>query len=207
MAAVAVLASDRALYRHVEQSLRDEAGIVLAGIVNSQSALLALIAKRHVDVALIHAQPGEQFTDWAASQRKVPWAVIVDELDHALILTALKHGASAVLLRSADRKEIISAIEAVTHGLVVLQRQVIGVLFDTHMSSDALSNHENSLTPRELEVLNAMADGAPNKVIARRLGISFHTAKFHVAAILEKLDADSRTEAIIKATQLGIVTL
>jgi DNA-binding NarL/FixJ family response regulator len=50
------------------------------------------------------------------------------------------------------------------------------------------------LTRRELEVLAAMADGASNKVIARRLGISFHTVKFHVAAILAKLDAESRTE-------------
>jgi DNA-binding NarL/FixJ family response regulator len=63
------------------------------------------------------------------------------------------------------------------------------------------------LTPRELEVLAAMADGASNKVIARRLGISFHTAKFHVAAILAKLDADSRTEAVARAAHLGLVML
>jgi DNA-binding NarL/FixJ family response regulator len=63
------------------------------------------------------------------------------------------------------------------------------------------------LTPRELEVLAAMADGASNKAIARRLGISFHTAKFHVAAILAKLDADTRTEAVAKAAQSGLVML
>jgi DNA-binding NarL/FixJ family response regulator len=63
------------------------------------------------------------------------------------------------------------------------------------------------LTPRELEVLAAMADGASNKAIARRLAISFHTAKFHVAAILAKLDADSRTEAVAKAAQSGLVML
>jgi DNA-binding NarL/FixJ family response regulator len=63
------------------------------------------------------------------------------------------------------------------------------------------------LTPRELEVLAAMADGASNKAIARRLDISFHTAKFHVAAILAKLDADSRTEAVARAAHLGLVML
>jgi DNA-binding NarL/FixJ family response regulator len=63
------------------------------------------------------------------------------------------------------------------------------------------------LTPRELEVLAAMADGAANKAIARRLGISFHTAKFHVAGILAKLNADSRTEAVARAAQLGLVML
>jgi DNA-binding NarL/FixJ family response regulator len=63
------------------------------------------------------------------------------------------------------------------------------------------------ITPRELEVLAAMADGASNKAIARRLGISFYTAKFHVAAILAKLNADSRTEAVTRAAQLGLVML
>jgi DNA-binding NarL/FixJ family response regulator len=66
---------------------------------------------------------------------------------------------------------------------------------------------EPLLTPRELEVLTAMADGASNKAIARRLGISFHTVKFHVAAILEKLDAESRTEAVAAAARLGLIML
>ena len=52
-----------------------------------------------------------------------------------------------------------------------------------------------------------MADGASNKAIARQMGISFHTAKFHVAAVLAKLDADSRTEAVTRAAQLGLVML
>ena len=64
-----------------------------------------------------------------------------------------------------------------------------------------------ALTPREREVLTAMADGASNKVIARRLGISFHTAKFHVASILTKLDADTRTEALARAARMGLVML
>jgi DNA-binding NarL/FixJ family response regulator len=63
------------------------------------------------------------------------------------------------------------------------------------------------LTPREREVLALLADGASNKVIARRLGISFHTAKFHVATILAKLDADSRTEAVAIAARRGLVML
>ena len=63
------------------------------------------------------------------------------------------------------------------------------------------------LTAREIEVLAALADGASNKEIARRLDISFHTVKFHVAAILDKLEAESRTEAVVKASQLEIVML
>jgi DNA-binding CsgD family transcriptional regulator len=68
-------------------------------------------------------------------------------------------------------------------------------------------NGAPSLTPREREVLAALADGASNKMIARRLGISFHTAKFHVAALLTKLDVDSRTEAVAVAARQGLVML
>jgi DNA-binding CsgD family transcriptional regulator len=66
---------------------------------------------------------------------------------------------------------------------------------------------EAGLTPREVQVLAAMADGASNKMIARRLGISFHTVKFHVASILAKLDADTRTEAVAQGARLGLVML
>jgi DNA-binding CsgD family transcriptional regulator len=63
------------------------------------------------------------------------------------------------------------------------------------------------LTARELEVLALLAEGASNKVIARRLGISAHTAKYHVASLLEKLDAVSRTDAVAHAARIGVLHL
>ena len=63
------------------------------------------------------------------------------------------------------------------------------------------------LTPRELEVLALLAEGASNKVIARRLGISVHTAKFHVGSLLDKLDAIGRTDAVAHAARLGVIHL
>jgi DNA-binding CsgD family transcriptional regulator len=66
---------------------------------------------------------------------------------------------------------------------------------------------EVALTPRELEVLALMAEGASNKLIARRLGISTHTAKFHVASLIDKLDAVSRTDAVAHAARLGVIHL
>ena len=63
------------------------------------------------------------------------------------------------------------------------------------------------LTPRELEVLALLAEGASNKLIARRLEISGHTVKFHVSAITKKLDAVGRTDAVAHATRLGIISL
>jgi DNA-binding CsgD family transcriptional regulator len=64
-----------------------------------------------------------------------------------------------------------------------------------------------ALTPRELEVLALMAEGASNKAIARRLGISTHTAKFHVASLIDKLDAVGRTDAVAHAARLGVIVL
>jgi len=66
---------------------------------------------------------------------------------------------------------------------------------------------EAALTPRELEVLALLVEGASNKVIARRLGISVHTAKFHVGQLLDKLDATGRTDAVTHAARLGVIHL
>ena len=63
------------------------------------------------------------------------------------------------------------------------------------------------LTPRELEVLALLAEGASNKMIARRLGISVHTAKFHVGSLLDKLDAVGHTDAVAHAARLGVIHL
>jgi DNA-binding CsgD family transcriptional regulator len=63
------------------------------------------------------------------------------------------------------------------------------------------------LTPRELEVLELLAEGASNKTIARRLGISVHTAKFHVRSLIDKLDATGRTDAVAHAARLRVIHL
>jgi DNA-binding CsgD family transcriptional regulator len=88
------------------------------------------------------------------------------------------------------------AVEAAAHGL-----SVIGA------SKQATGKSAASLSARELEVLRLLAGGSSNKEIARTLGISAHTVKFHVAAILEKLDASSRTEAAIEGLRLGLLML
>jgi DNA-binding NarL/FixJ family response regulator len=66
---------------------------------------------------------------------------------------------------------------------------------------------ESDLTPRERDVLTLMAEGVSNKIIAERLGISVHTAKFHVASILDKLDATGRTDAVAHAARRGVIEL
>jgi DNA-binding CsgD family transcriptional regulator len=72
---------------------------------------------------------------------------------------------------------------------------------------DAAASQDAALTPRELEVLTLLAEGASNKTIARRLGISIHTVKFHVGSLLDKLDASGRTDAVAHAARLGVIHL
>ena len=67
--------------------------------------------------------------------------------------------------------------------------------------------HGIDLTPRERDVLVLMAEGASNKTIARQLGISVHTAKFHVGSVLDKLDATGRTDAVAHAARRGVIEL
>jgi DNA-binding CsgD family transcriptional regulator len=77
------------------------------------------------------------------------------------------------------------------------------------VSRDALAAEpiDIELTPRERDVLALMAEGASNKSIARQLGISVHTAKFHVGSLLEKLDATGRTDAVAHAARRGVIHL
>nr|WP_165445471.1 helix-turn-helix transcriptional regulator [Bradyrhizobium uaiense] len=72
---------------------------------------------------------------------------------------------------------------------------------------EAAAAGDFELTPRELDVLALLAEGASNKKIAQRLGISVHTAKFHVGSLLDKLDATGRTDAVAHAARRGVINL
>ena len=89
-----------------------------------------------------------------------------------------------------------------------LREAAIADDFDASTAEDAAPSISGApLTPREREVLGLLAEGASNKTIARRLGISVHTAKFHVGSLLDKLDATGRTDAVTHAARLGVIEL
>ena len=116
------------------------------------------------------------------------------------------------LQRDATGEEIVAAIAAVAGGLMTLDRRWAGALLATPERSQApiperLADREEPLTARELEVLQLLAEGLPNKRIAAQLHISEHTAKFHVSASLLKLGAASRTEAVTLAARRGLLIL
>ena len=136
-------------------------------------------------------------------------AVIVllsDEAQPAWTPEALRLGVRAVLPRDASPAEVLAAVEAASNGMAVLDPHDLET-FLTASSTAPVSSEAPVLTPRELEVLRMMADGAANKNIAWKLGISEHTVKFHVASILGKLHASTRTEAVAIGMRKGMILI
>ncbi len=139
----------------------------------------------------------------------------------AAAVAALRAGARAVLPREAPAAEFAAALAAVANGLAVLPAATLVALTGREGSQAQPTGGAGGgaasgmgggapapgLTRREREVLDLLAAGASNKVIVRRLGLSFHTAKAHVAAVLLKLGAGSRADAVARGARAGLVLL
>ena len=146
---------------------------------------------------------------------RLPVAVLLPGLAPAgQSAAAWSAGARAILTRSSDGPHLAAALQALAQGFAVLDPEVaaFGPADQASPPQGGWQAGEvpalvEDLTARELEVLRLLAEGLPNKAIAHRLGISEHTAKFHVNAILGKLGVQSRTEAVVRATRLGLVLL
>jgi len=175
--AVAVLISDRALHGRVTDALSATRGLVL---VDEEEAEVTVS-----DTLPVDDRP----------------AVVLGAGENARFgPTTLPAGSSATVLRIA--------IEAALHGFICLSRNAdqAGTLADDSEKIYSVAS-QAILTARELEVLQLMSEGASNKIIARHLDISVHTAKFHVGSILEKLGAGSRADAVARGIRLGFVLL
>jgi two-component system nitrate/nitrite response regulator NarL len=143
----------------------------------------------------------------------VPLVALLPDEAHAA--AAWSSGALAVLRRDAEPARLAACLAAAAQGLGVVDPAFMDALAPATEDEEAASARRDrsdfgpveELTPRELEVLRLMAEGLPNKTVALRLGISEHTVKFHVNAILGKLGVSSRTEAVVHATRLGLILL
>jgi DNA-binding NarL/FixJ family response regulator len=120
----------------------------------------------------------------------------------------LAAGLRGLLRRDAPSDQIGSGLRAVADGLIVADERFLAALLPALGSedSDDLILKED-LTPREMDVLERLAEGLSNRAIAQELSISEHTVKFHVTSIMGKLDAQSRTDAVVRATRLGLIFL
>jgi DNA-binding NarL/FixJ family response regulator len=198
---VVICSADPALRDRLARLVATEAGLAPAGAVADAAALTRLIDRQSIDLVLADTPSAELLRRWTRRHGATAFIALAD-VARTDALDLLRAGACAVLARSADQADIAIAMRAVRRGLCVLPHDVLRA-----PPPGAQAAGETVLTARELDVLGALADGLSNKAIARRLGISFHTVKFHVAGILAKLDAESRTEAVTKGAQLGLVML
>ncbi|PYT79706.1 MAG: DNA-binding response regulator [Acidobacteria bacterium] len=126
---------------------------------------------------------------------------------------ALGAGIRAVLPNDVSPDQLVAALQAATSGLLVMHPAQVPLTVNVNGFASApgrsqgLDELAEALTPRESEVLQMLASGLPNKEIAAKLAISEHTVKFHVASIMGKLGAASRTEAVALGIRRGLVLL
>lgn len=141
--------------------------------------------------------------------------VVTDLGDGMWVSRLLRARARALLPRGTPPAAILAAATAAAGGLVVLHPDALAAAlpptgrnaFDGPLGEPFAEASAQALTPRETEILTMLAEGTGNKVMARRLGISDHTVKFHLSSIFAKLGARSRTEAVTMGARLGLILL
>jgi DNA-binding NarL/FixJ family response regulator len=207
MFAIALYAPERAALDRLRQQLAGAAGLAIRGSAYTPAALARLLAAGGIAAVVMTAGDAGE----VALPAGVALIRLAGDDSEDAALSAFLAGADAVLPPGASSAAASAAVAAAVHGLAVVPRALLAALLAREPALPAPVGHDDSgdimLTRRERDILAALADGASNKLIARRLGISFHTVKFHVASILAKLDAETRTEAVARAARLGLVML
>ena len=149
-------------------------------------------------------EPPEELMSLAARDGAPAIVVLAADLQPAWAADALRSGIRAVLPGDVGPREILAAVAAAAAGLVVMHPQDLPALAAERALPAAQTQ---TLSPREIEVLGMLAEGHGNKTIAWKLGISEHTVKFHVASILSKLNAGTRTEAVTQGIRRGLILI
>ena len=191
------------------ENLLKARAVKVAGTAANLESAGSLLLDAEADAVLIDAtgeQP-EEFVQTVAESglaSELAVSVLADHLPRASLAAALRKGVRAVLPSDVSQDQLVAALEAVASGLVVVHPADVEAAFP---ASRPLAELAEPLTRREREVLQMLAAGLGNKEIAARLAISEHTVKFHVASILGKLGAESRTEAVSLGIRRGLILL
>ena len=181
---------------------------VVAEASNGQEAC-ELLKQSNPDVAVLDIQmpmmSGIEVTRWIRSNR-IPVGILVLTAydDDPYVQAVLRAGANGYVLKTADPREIIQGIRDVFLGKSVLDAALARKLIAKLARQEETAPVE-SLTDRELQILTLAAKGYTNKAIAVQLGISDRTVQNHLANTFQKLNAESRTEAVMRAVSLGLI--
>ena len=142
-----------------------------------------------------------------AELRELPMPTVAVVRDQSLVGPALAAGARGVVLRDQVGPGIQAALAAVRSGLTVMDSALAEGLVPASPVHTTNGKGRGELTERERQVVQLLSEGLSNKLIADRLGISDHTAKFHVNGVMMKLGASTRTEAVVEAMRRGLIRL
>ncbi len=203
-ATVVIVARDSTYAARLELALR---GLARWRVEVATSARLPELARRHPDAVLVLAVGEAETRRLLRALRRVPGrhaTVAVSEQPARLWTSAWRAlGLRAALPLHVTPEEMVAAVSATHAGLLAVHPEAL-----TQRAAAATAPAAGtSLTSREREILELIAEGANNRVIAARLKISRHTVKFHVASVLAKLGARSRTEAVALALRAGLLAV
>lgn len=203
-----LLADDHAIVRAGIRQFMELAGdIQVVAEADDGHQAKALIAQHRPDVAVLDIQmpnaTGIEVTRWArAEQPEVGLLILTAFEDDPYILAVLQAGANGYVLKTAKPGEIIQAVRDVAEGKSALDPNIARKLLAQALTASQPLPVER-LTERELEVLRLAGRGYTNKAIGVQLKISDRTVQGHLAHIYAKLQAESRTEAVMRAVSLG----
>ena len=206
-----LLADDHAVVRAgIRQFLKQAGDIDVVAEATDGEQAKTLIAQYEPDVAVLDIQmpraTGIEVTRWIRENyRDIGVLVLTAYDDDPYVMAVLKAGANGYVLKTASPLEIIQAVREVNAGSSAMD----AVILQKMMSRFSRSDEEplvQGLTPRELEVLALVAKGFTNKAIAVQLSISDRTVQGHLSHIFSKLQAASRTEAVMRAISLGWIS-
>jgi NarL family two-component system response regulator YdfI len=204
MIQVAIMASGPSRRSWLERRLRAESSLKIAGTVSTFPFLRSLLSDTVVDVAVIDLETAPESgigRDWLGELLEaVPLVILGSTPDSWTFSQIIRVERGAILSREASAEQIVHAIKSTAAGLLVFD----GSLVPRPEAGDELIAE---LTPREIQVLQLLAEGLVNREIAERLSISEHTIKFHIGSILGKLQASSRTEAVTRGLRSGLIEL
>jgi two-component system, NarL family, response regulator YdfI len=213
MIRVLIVASSSISQSGLENLLRASSSLRVVSVLSDFGQLSESVEELQPDVVVaeITGQDRTLPEEILGLSEEAPVAIVllVDDANMERDLDALRNGVRAVLPRNMSPGGIIAAVEAVGVGLAVLLPEGLdNLLRESTAPHRAVSPPlVEALTPREIEVLGMMVEGWGNKEISTRLGISEHTVKFHVASIMGKLNASSRTEAVTSGIRHGLIML
>jgi NarL family two-component system response regulator YdfI len=195
------------------ENLLEARGVEVVGSAGNIDSLGSQLSDAEPEVMLIdtageQSEPALESLAESDLASEVALVVLADHPPPEASADALRAGVRAVLPSDVSPRQLVAALQAASAGLVIMHPREVDAAFPAIApASRPLAELAEPLTRREREVLQMLASGAANKEIAAQLAISEHTVKFHIASILGKLGAESRTEAVALGIRRGLVLL